>query len=215
MSQRSAPPPLSTPLHGTIKGTFLSRLTTVFLQNLLEVRRFWFLDVDAMNSHSSPWYKWTACDEKEIFRQVRAGNRRLTRDLAKFSNADLAEKACSERRASFAKGLLERISRILLTRRCASAGEPASLQVLDSALTKIHGMPKDRIMATHDNLTTSILETFATTLRQIRPGDDLLIEQLEKALLDETHRTGKTLHERLLKIAEEHHEITSSQPTLA
>jgi hypothetical protein len=42
--------------------------------------------------------------ERGIFGQIKAENRRNIRDLARFSNADLAEKARSERDASFATG---------------------------------------------------------------------------------------------------------------
>jgi hypothetical protein len=42
--------------------------------------------------------------ERGIFGQIKAENRRNIRDLARFSNADLAEKARAERGASFATG---------------------------------------------------------------------------------------------------------------
>jgi len=42
--------------------------------------------------------------ERGIFGQIKAENRKKIRDLARFSNADLAEKARSERGASFATG---------------------------------------------------------------------------------------------------------------
>jgi hypothetical protein len=42
--------------------------------------------------------------ERGIFGQITAENRRNIRDLARFSNADLAEKARSERGASLAAG---------------------------------------------------------------------------------------------------------------
>jgi len=42
--------------------------------------------------------------ERGIFGQIKAGNRRNIRDLTRFSNADLAEKARSERGARFATG---------------------------------------------------------------------------------------------------------------
>jgi cystathionine beta-lyase/cystathionine gamma-synthase len=45
--------------------------------------------------------------ERGIFSQIKAENRRNIRDLARFSNADLAEKAHSERGASFATGCLD------------------------------------------------------------------------------------------------------------
>jgi hypothetical protein len=42
--------------------------------------------------------------ERGIFGQIKAENRRNIRDLARFSNADLAEKARSERGAHFTTG---------------------------------------------------------------------------------------------------------------
>jgi len=42
--------------------------------------------------------------ERGIFGQIKAENRRNIRDLERFSNADLAEKARSERGANFATG---------------------------------------------------------------------------------------------------------------
>jgi hypothetical protein len=42
--------------------------------------------------------------ERGLFGQIKAENRRNIQDLAKFSNADLAEKARSEHGASFAMG---------------------------------------------------------------------------------------------------------------
>ncbi len=42
--------------------------------------------------------------EGGIFGQIKAENRRNIRDLARFSNADLTEKARSERGESFATG---------------------------------------------------------------------------------------------------------------
>jgi hypothetical protein len=57
----------------------------------------------------APWQpvaKVARLRERGIFGQIKAENRRNIRDLARFPNADLAEKARSERGASFAMGPL-------------------------------------------------------------------------------------------------------------
>jgi hypothetical protein len=56
--------------------------------------------------------------ERGIFGQIKAEYRRNIRDLARFSNADLAEKARSEHGASFATGCKMRGALVSDLRAC-------------------------------------------------------------------------------------------------